>query len=83
MPVQIYTFFILLWERSMEEKLTLLEAYKAMLSFLDEYYFHYELDNLGGILGSLELMPNNTTADPAAWEDWLEAVKRVLAEKQG
>ena len=64
----------------MEENLTLLEAYKSMLAFLDEYYFRYGQENLGSVLSSIHLQPNGTTADPAAWYDWLDAVKRVLEE---
>lgn len=62
----------------MEQKLTILEAYQAMISFLDEYYFRFGQDNLGVILGSIQLRSDQTTADPAAWQDWIEAVNRVL-----
>lgn len=64
----------------MEQKLTILEAYKAMISFLDEYYFRFGQDNLGVILGSIQLRSDQSTADPAAWQDWIEAVNRVLDE---
>jgi len=64
----------------MHEKLSLLEAYKAMVSFLDDYYFRFGQESLSSVLGSIQLLPNETTADPAAWFDWLEAVERVLGE---
>jgi hypothetical protein len=31
----------------MEEKLTFLEAYEAMIAFLNNYYFNFGQDNLG------------------------------------
>ena len=69
-------------DHHMEEKITLLDAYKAMVSFLDDYYFRYGQENLGSVLGSLQLLPNETTADPAAWYDWLESVKKVVDKKE-
>ncbi len=30
----------------------------------------------------LSLMPNGTPADAAAWQDWLNAVKKVLEKEQ-
>jgi hypothetical protein len=66
----------------MEEKLTVLEAYKAMITFLDDYYFRFGMHELGGILGPISLMPNGKPADAAAWDDWLAAVKKVLEEEQ-
>jgi hypothetical protein len=66
----------------MEEKLTLIQAYKAMVSFLEDYYFRFDLHNLGDILSSISLMPDGTPADSAAWIDWLDAVKKVLEKEQ-
>lgn len=66
---------------NMEEKITLLEAYKAMVSFLDDYYTRFGQDSLGSVLSSIHILPNGHTADPAAWTDWLEAVKKVLDDK--
>jgi len=66
----------------MEEKLTLMQAYKVMLSFLNDYYFRFGMHELGGVLGPISLMPDGKPADAAAWEDWLDAVKKVLEEEQ-
>lgn len=67
---------------NMEKKITILEAYKAMVAFLDDYYVRFGQDSLGSVLGSIHLINDETTADPAAWFDWLEAVKRILAESK-
>jgi hypothetical protein len=67
----------------MEEKITLLQAYKAMYEFLgDLYYREGQPDNLGGFLGGLQLLENGNTADPAAWTDWLDVVNRILKDGQ-
>ena len=62
----------------MEKKLTFLEAYEAMLTFLNNYYFNFGQDNLGSILSSIHLKDDGTTFDPAAWIDWLEAIEETI-----
>lgn len=67
----------------MDEKITLIQAYKAMLHFLDSlYYREGKPDNLGGFLGGLQLLEDDITVDPAAWQDWLDVVERVLKEEK-
>jgi hypothetical protein len=67
----------------MEEKITILQAYKAMFEFLrDLYYREGRPGNLGSFLGELQLLENGNTADPAAWYDWLEVVKKVVKDEQ-
>jgi len=63
----------------MKENLTLLEAYKAMYAFLDNYYFKMnQPDEIGALLGDLRILPYGKPVDPAAWDDWLVAVQKVL-----
>ena len=67
----------------MEDKISIIQAYKAMYEFLRElYYREGQPDNLGSFLSDLQLLENGKTADPASWFDWLEIVKRVLLEEQ-
>jgi hypothetical protein len=56
------------------------QAYLAMFRFLEQWYERTKADELGGMLGSMALLPDGSTADPAAWKDWLKAVDHV---KQG
>jgi hypothetical protein len=60
----------------MEKTLTLLEAYKAMVVFIDNFYMRGgnqgELDFL---LMCIKLLDDDKPADPAMWQDWLDAVK--------
>lgn len=66
----------------MEEKITVLEAYKAMITFLDYYYTHFGQDSVGSVLSDIQILPNGHSADPAAWDDWLEAVKKTIDKKE-
>jgi hypothetical protein len=55
--------------------LTSLEAYKAMICFLDSYYNKTLSDDLGSLLGDLQLFSDcSGTFDPAAWHDWIKAL---------
>lgn len=53
------------------------EAYAAMFAFLENRYRLTESDELGALLGSMSLLPSGGTADPAIWEDWLNAIKEA------
>lgn len=66
----------------MKTRLTVLEAYKAMYAYLDHYYFQIgEPDEIGALLGDLRLLDDGTPVDPAAWTDWLDAVKKACREE--
>lgn len=55
-----------------------LEGYKLMISLLDSYYNITDSDNIGAFLGEIDLIDGNTTMDPAAWEDWIDAINTVV-----
>lgn len=59
------------------ERLNLREAYLAMFAFLDELHQRTKWDALGSLLSDLSLLPDGTTADPAAWGDWLRCVEKA------
>ena len=60
-----------------ENKLTIQEAYIAMLNYLENLYFLTKSDDLAGFLGSMQLLDDKSTWDPAVWGDWIEAVEKV------
>ncbi|MBF2049629.1 MAG: hypothetical protein EDM05_043410 [Leptolyngbya sp. IPPAS B-1204] len=64
------------------EKLTEKQAFEAMVLFLEGFYQRTQADEIGGLLSDLLMAENGTTADPAAWQDWMDCVQRVLAAKQ-
>ena len=53
------------------------KAYAAMLALLEHRYRLAESDDLVALLGSKSLLPGGGTADPAIWEDWLNAIKEA------
>ncbi len=59
------------------KNLSVHEAYTAMFAFLESRYRMTESDELGALLGSMSLLPGGGTADPAIWEDWLNAIREA------
>ena len=58
----------------MKVKLTKLQAYNAMVKFLDIYYEQTKSDDVGSLLGGMSFLSDDSTADPAAWEDWTDSI---------
>ncbi|RQU97116.1 hypothetical protein DF040_03840 [Burkholderia cenocepacia] len=68
-----------------EQKLTIEQAYRAMFYFLEHEYELTRSDELGGILSSLSWQiweGDQGPADPAAWQDWQDAVQKALATNE-
>ena len=61
----------------MNGKMTTIEAYKAMIKFMEKYYERTNSDDIGSLLGDLQLLSDGSTADEAAWTDWLDSVNSV------
>lgn len=63
-----------------EKKLTVEQAYRAMVYFLEQEYGRTKADEIGGLLSSLswEITRGHGPADPGAWQDWHEAVQKAL-----
>jgi hypothetical protein len=59
----------------MKSKLDETTAFQAMLMFLENYYRDTQDDGVGGLLGSMQPLSDGKPADPAVWDDWLEAVR--------
>ena len=57
------------------------EAYAAMFAFLEHRFKLSESDVLGGLLGSMSVLPDGSTADPAIWEDWLDAITEARSRR--
>lgn len=62
----------------MKEKLTRLQAYHALIRFLEIYYEQTNSGDLGSLLGGMDFLTDGSTADPAAWEDWTDSVNIVV-----
>jgi hypothetical protein len=61
--------------------LTPLEAYEAMLAFLERLQQMTGSDDLAVFLGGFQLREDGGTMDPAAWKDWLDAVAKVQSRR--
>jgi hypothetical protein len=57
--------------------LTVEQAYRAMLAFLEREVDLTESSDLADLLAGYRLDEDGRTSDPALWEEWLEAVGRV------
>jgi len=58
-------------------------AYKAMFRFLEKYYALTNAEEIGTLLGSMNMaiFQDEKPADPAMWDDWMEAIREVVAEQ--
>ena len=61
----------------MNKKLSIYQAYCVMIDYLDKYYFKVYADDIGDLLGGMVFLEDGSTADGAAWEDWIEAIDKV------
>lgn len=59
-------------------RITIEQAYQAMLVFLEREYRLTGSDELGGLLGGYQLTVDGKTMDPAAWDDWIDAVNEIV-----
>lgn len=66
----------------MENRLTKLQAFNAMRNFLEGYYERTSSDDVGSLLGDMQIFSDGSTADSAAWDDWTESVNTVLKESK-
>jgi hypothetical protein len=56
------------------------EAFRAMFKFLEAYYIREgSKGDLATVLSDIQAIGDDRLpADPAAWNDWLDAIKSVL-----
>jgi hypothetical protein len=58
----------------MDNTITVEQAYRAMLAFLEREVELTESSDLADLVSEYKLGPDGQTRDPALWEEWLEAV---------
>ncbi len=57
------------------------QGFRVMFLFLERYCNRVgSKGDLSAVLSDLQMMPDGRPADPAAWEDWLKAVRTVLED---
>jgi hypothetical protein len=52
-----------------------------MFAFLEEYYAQTAYEQIGVLLGELKLNSDGIPGDPAAWDDWLISIEKVLVRE--
>jgi hypothetical protein len=65
----------------MPNQLTARDAYVAMYAYLEKYYQRTGANDIGAMLGEMSLLADGGTADPAVWNDWLDAVAQAISGK--
>jgi len=68
-------------DEAIERRLTELQAFNAMVKFLDKYYKKTASDFVDLIYTSLSFTADGGTADPAFWIEWGDAVKKILQKQ--
>ncbi len=58
-----------------EKKVTTLQAYNAVMKFLDFYFSEINSGYIAVLLSGMAFVDEETTADPAVWEDWTESLE--------
>ena len=68
----------------MQISLTQLQGYNVMYKLLDQYHKETNLDDLAVLLGAMCFLIDGSTADPAIWHDWLDAIqnKKILTKQE-
>lgn len=68
----------------MNDSLTITEAFRAMLIFLDRYYERGggQSEDIATLLSGISqtVWADGSTNDPAQWQDWLDAVRAARDE---
>jgi hypothetical protein len=62
-----------------DNTMTVEQAYRAMLAFLQREVELTESSDLADLVSEYKLGPDGQTRDPALWEEWLEAVSKIKA----
>lgn len=66
----------------MTDPISIQQAYVAMFRFLESYYDRTHADEIGALLGGMAIDEDGQPMDPAAWSDWLAAVREVASEER-
>ena len=64
----------------MYNQLSSLQAFKVAVCFLEHFYYKTSSDDLGSLLGDMQLLEDGSgTWDSAAWHDWIDALEGKLS----
>jgi hypothetical protein len=57
--------------------LTAEDGFAAMYEFLKSYWIEFKTANLVDVLGDLQPAEYGKSSDPAMWDEWMKAVRKV------
>ena len=60
-----------------EDTLTVQQAFLAMFNFLEIHFERLGPGEIGTVLSEISLLPDGGTLDPAAWDDWMNSVRKA------
>jgi hypothetical protein len=60
--------------------ITVKAACLATYDYLSRLHQRTQSEPLGVLLSEMSLLEDDTTADPAAWSDWLDSVRRATTQ---
>jgi hypothetical protein len=63
-----------------DKTITVEQAYRVMLAFLEREVDLTESSDLADLVSEYKLGADGKTRDPAIWEEWLEAVGKVVKD---
>ena len=61
-----------------DKTVTIEQAYRIMLAFLEREVDLTESSDLADLVSEYKLGADGKTRDPALWDEWMEAVGKVL-----
>jgi hypothetical protein len=61
-----------------DNTITVEQAYRVMLAFLEREVDLTESSDLADLVSEYKLGADGKTRDPAIWEEWMEAVGKVV-----
>jgi hypothetical protein len=61
-----------------DKTITVEQAYRIMLAFLEREVDLTESSDLADLVSEYKLGADGKTRDPAIWEEWMEAVGKVV-----
>lgn len=64
-----------------EDNLTTEQAFLAMFAFLEIHFQRFGPGEVGTVLSEISLLPDGSTVDPAAWDDWIRSVRKAKRDE--
>jgi len=64
-----------------DKKITVDQAFRTMILYLDMYYNIFPSDILGNMLSDLQVCSDDKTVDPAAGSEWIECLQKAISDE--